>query len=188
MKKGLGIFLIACGIILGITCTGLLFTEGIVYLFIFTLIALPVFMAGQWLRIGHALTKQSLLNFTVVFVQVALLIPSIFLVFEEYAKLKNETFAREGYLWFQPTSSSTVGLIGTLLLIVLVLSIIPKVLFGLTHGGKQLTGFILGMFVLTATFLYITWNDYQAIHETEGIIVSTWWGNNRLWIGHRWKV
>lgn len=136
-------------------------------------------MAGQWLRIGHTLTKQSLVRFTAIFVQVALLVPSIFLVFNNYSKLKNETFAREGFLWFQPTSSSAIGLIGTLLLIVLVLSIMPKILFGWTHGGKPLTGFILILFVLSAAFLYITWNDYQAIHEKEGIVVSAWWGKQQ---------
>ncbi|MCM3758366.1 hypothetical protein M3197_12925 [Sporosarcina aquimarina] len=39
-----------------------------------------------------------------------------------------------------------------------------------------MTGFILSLFVLAAAFLYITWNAYQAIHEKEGIVVSTWWG------------
>lgn len=179
MKKGIGILLIASGLIFGITCTGLLFTEGIFYLFLFILLAFPLFMVGQWLRIGHSLTKQILVKFTAIFVQVAFLIPSIFLVLNNYSKLKNETFAREGFLWFQPTSSSAIGLIGTLLLIVLVLSIMPKILFGWTHGGKPLTGFILSLFVLTVTFLFITWNDYQAIHEEEGIVVSTWWGKQQ---------
>ncbi|REB05548.1 hypothetical protein DVB69_14845 [Sporosarcina sp. BI001-red] len=179
LKKGIGILLIAGGIIFGVTCTGLLFTEGIFYFFLLFLLAFPLFMAGQWLRIGQTLRKQSLVKFTSIFVQVTLLIPSIFLVFNNYAKLKNETFAREGFLWFQPTSSPTIGLIGTLLLIALVLSIMPKILFGWTHGGKQLTGLILSLFVLTAAFLFITWNDYQAIHEEEGIVVSTWWGKQQ---------
>lgn len=179
LKKGIGILLIASGIIFGITCTGLIFTEGISYLFLFFLLAYPMFMAGQWLRIGHSFTKLSMLRFTAIFVQAALLVPSIFLAFNKYAELKNETFMREGFLWFQPTSSTTVGLVGTILLIVLVLSIMPKILFGWAHGGKQLTGFILILFFFTSAFMYVTWNDYQAIHEKEGIIVSTWRGKQQ---------
>ncbi|WP_025783986.1 Fic family protein [Sporosarcina sp. D27] len=68
MKKGIGILLIASGIIFGITCTGLLFTDGVFYLFLFILLAFPLFMAGQWLRIDHSLTKQIMVKFTAIFV------------------------------------------------------------------------------------------------------------------------
>ncbi|MCM3758367.1 hypothetical protein M3197_12930 [Sporosarcina aquimarina] len=95
LKKGIGLLLIASEIIFGIYLYRSPFYGRVFYLF---LLAFPIFMAGQWLRIGHTLTKQSLVRFTAVFVQVALLVPSIFLVFNNYSKLKNEIFARAGFL------------------------------------------------------------------------------------------
>ncbi|WP_197054117.1 hypothetical protein [Sporosarcina sp. ZBG7A] len=59
MKKGIGILLIASGLIFGITCTGLLFTEGIFYLFLFILLAFPLFMVGQCLAMA---SNRSFLN------------------------------------------------------------------------------------------------------------------------------
>ncbi len=178
VKKSIGIILIAAGLLGGITCTGLLFSEGIFSLFVLLLFAFPLFMVGQWFRFGSVEFKKTYIKFTAIFVQVTLLIPSIFLLFNEYSKMKNGTFSREGFLWFQSTSSPSVGMIGTLLLIVLVLSLMPKILFGWSYGGKALSLTIVATVISSAVFLFVTWNDYKGIHETEGVVVSKWTGSS----------
>ena len=176
IKKIIGTICIGAGLLLGITSTGLLFTEGIFSLFVMLIIAFPLFMLGQWLRIGAAEFRKKALKFIAIFVQVAFIVPSIFLLFNEYSKMKSGTFSREGFLWFQSTSSPNIAMVGTILLIVLVLSLMPKILFGWIYGGKALNVLIIATVILSALFLYVTWNDYKGIHETEGIVVSKWSG------------
>ena len=177
IKKSVAVIIIIVALVFGITFTGLFYSEGIFSLVALFLFAFPMFLLGQWLRIGSREFKKTYIKLTTIFVQVTFLIPSIFLLFNEYSKMKNGIFLREGFLWFQSTSSPSVGMIGTLLLIVLVLSLMPKILFGWSYGGKTLTLTIVATVISSAIFLFVTWNDYKGIHETEGIIVSKWTEN-----------
>ena len=176
IKKFLGIILIGAGVIIGFTSTGLVFSDGLINILLMIIIGYPLYIIGQWMRIGTEDFKVKYLRFTAVFFQFLILIPTIFLLYDEYLKIKGGTLSREDYLWFQITSSPNVAGLLTIVFIVFVLSVMPKTLFGWSFGGKKLTLFVIVMFIAFSSFLYVLWNDYRGIHETEGIITSRWTG------------
>ncbi|QUW22986.1 hypothetical protein JSQ81_05275 [Sporosarcina sp. Marseille-Q4063] len=97
-------------------------------------------------------------------------------MYDEYSKLKGGTLSRVDYLWFELTSSPNVSGLLIAVFIIFVLSLFPKILFGWPHGGKKLTLFVIVMLITFSSMLYVLWNDYRGIHETEGIVTSRWTG------------
>lgn len=153
-----------------------MFSDGLINILLMIIIAYPLYIIGQWLRIGTEDFKVKYLRFTAAYFQFTIMIPTIFIMYDEYLKIKGGTLSRDDYLWFQITSSPDVHGLLTLVFIVFVLSVMPKTLFGWSFGGKKLTLFVIVMFIAFSSLLYVLWNDYRGIHEAEGIVTSRWTG------------
>ena len=176
ITRFLGNILVCAGGIFGIIGTGLMFSDGLHYILFMIIMAYPLYILGQWMRIGTRDFKVKYLRFTVAYFQFVILIPSMFILYADYLEIKGETLSRENYLWFQLTSSPDVAGWLTLVFIIFVVSVMPKIIFGWSYGGKKLTLFVVVMFLTFSSSLYVLWNDYRGIHETEGIVTSSWIG------------
>lgn len=179
VKIIVGFLLIVIGVLYGVIFTGFIFSEGIFHILMLLVFSYPVFMLGQWLRIGTRRFKERLLKYSLIFIQVAVVIPTIFILFDYYIKMKSNTYTRKGFLWFETNSSSMLGYLTIFLLITLVLLLLMRAVHGWAYGGKKASILLLIVMAVSVLFFTITWNDYKAIDETEGIIISEWSGKEK---------
>ena len=179
LKVIVGFLLIAAGLLYGVIFTEFIFSDGIFNIIILLLFPYPLFMFGQWLRLGTMKFKEKLLKYSLIFIQIAVLIPSIFILFDYYNKMKNNTYTREGFLWFETNSSPVLGYLTVLLIVTLVLLLLMRALHGWAYGGRIVSVLLSFVIVVSVFFLAITWNDYKAIDESEGIMISEWSGKQK---------
>lgn len=173
IKKILSNLLIAVGILFGIIFTGFIFSDGLINIILLFLFPFPLFLLGQWLRLGTVKFREGIAKYTLIFIQIAVLIPLLFLLFDYYNKLKSDTYERDGFLWFETSSSTVLDYIMVFLFITLVLILLSKALQGWTFGGKTVSLLMIGVLFASTVLFFITWDDYKGVHASDGIVVSS---------------
>ncbi len=118
--------------------------------------------------------KQKGLRWIWAYIYVVGIVPALFLSYEGYENLKEQTFSNNHFLLFESIATDHIGglSIGFILLLLL-LFIFP--FYETTQKVKRLIA--IAAVVVTgvyAGYQYMMWADYRGIHEIDGLVTHHW--------------
>ncbi|MFC5591214.1 hypothetical protein ACFPRA_20235 [Sporosarcina soli] len=180
MRRIFGILLIIFSLFIAL---GGLLTLGEDYkasLFGIFFISLPLYMVGHIVRTNMWQAKQKGLRWIWAYIYVVGIVPALFLSYEGYEDLKEQTFSNNYFLLFESTSTDYIGglSIGFILLLLLLF------LFPFYETTRKIRRFIaIAAVVVTGAYVsyqYMMWADYRGIHEINGLVTHHWNGEEQI--------
>ena len=143
-------------------------------------ISMPIYAVGQIVRTSFWKAKTNAFRWMWVYVYCVVLVPALFLSYEGYEDLKEQTFSNNHFVVFETVGSTSIsGLsIGFILLLFLLFA------FPFYETTRKIKGFIaIGAVVVTviyAGYQYMMWQDYRGIHEVDGLVTHHWNGEEQI--------
>ncbi|MCG7337054.1 hypothetical protein MHZ95_17480 [Sporosarcina sp. ACRSM] len=180
MRKIFGILLIIFSLFIALGGLLTLEEDFKASLFGILVISLPLYMIGHIVRTNMWQAKQKGLRWLWAYIYVVGIIPALFLSYEGYENLKEQTFSNNHFLLFESTATDyTGGLSIGFILLLLLLFIFP--FYETTRKIKSMIA--IAAVVVTgvyAGYQYMMWADYRGIHEVDGLVTHYWNGEEQI--------
>lgn len=180
MRRIFGIILIIFSLFIALGAIVTLNEDFAASMFGIFVISMPIYAVGQIVRTNLWQAKKNAFKWMWAYVYAVIIVPALFLSYEGYEDLKEQTFSNRHFLLFETTATDYIGglSIGFILLL-LVLFCFPFI-----ETTRKIKGFIgIAAVVVTgvyAGYQYMMWADYRGIHEIDGLVTHHWNGEEQI--------
>lgn len=139
-------------------------------------ISMPIYLVGHIVRTNMWKAKQKVFLWIWAYIYVVGIVPALFLSYEGYEDLKEQTFSNNHFLLFESTATDYIGGLSLgFILLLLLLFIFP--FYETTRKIKRFIGITAVMVMgIYAGYQYMMWADYRGIHEIDGLVTHHWNG------------
>lgn len=143
--------------------------------------SMPLYVLGQIVRTNIRKVKENGFRWMWAYLYVVIIVPALFLSYEGYEALKEQTFSNNDFLLFESMATDHIGglSIGFIMLLLLLFAF-P---FYEDISIKAKRGIGMAAVLVTAIYAgyqYMTWSDYRGVHEVNGLVSHYWNGEEQI--------
>jgi hypothetical protein len=179
MKRIVGILLIIFSLFIALGGLLTIQEDFIASMFGIFVIGMPIYAVGQIVRTNVYQAKLNGFRWMWAYVYAVVIVPALFLSYEGYEDLKEQTFSNSHFLLFESNATNIGSLSIGFILLLLLLFAFP--FYETTLKIKRIIG--ISAVVVTGVYVgyqYMMWADYRGIHEVDGLVTHHWNGEEQI--------
>ncbi|WP_432361580.1 hypothetical protein [Sporosarcina sp. UB5] len=153
------------------------FKASVIGIFVFSM---PLYAIGQIMRTGITKARENAFRWMWAYVYGVIIVPALFLSYEGYENLKEQTFSNSNFLLFESIATDYIGgfSIGFIMLLLLLFAF-P--FYETSLKNKRAIGIAAVLVtVVYAGYQYMMWADYRGVHGVDGLITHHWNGVQQI--------